>query len=66
MSIPGEAPGAEKRGRASLIGGSAIGLAVLALWLLITREVGVASTFGDFVGVLVGAGIAAWIRGADL
>ena len=55
-----------KRGRASLIGGVAVGVAVLGLWLALARELGVAGGAVDTAGVLVSAGIAAWIRLADL
>jgi hypothetical protein len=55
-----------KRGRASLIGGVAVGVAVLGLWLALARELGVAGEAVDTAGVLVSAGIAAWIRLADL
>ncbi len=55
-----------KRGRASLVGGIAVGFAVLMLWVLITRDLAIASTATVLVGVLVAALIAAWIRIADL
>jgi hypothetical protein len=55
-----------KRGRASLIGGTAVGFAVLVLWLALARDLGVAGGAADAAGVLVSAGIAAWIRLADL
>ena len=55
-----------KTGKASLIGGIAVGVAVFVLWGAIAHELG-----GDTVpvlvaGLLVAAGIATWIRVADL
>ena len=55
-----------KQGKASLIGGIAVGIAVLVLWVAITRELAVDDAAGIAVGVLVAAGVAVWIRLADL
>ena len=55
-----------KQGKASLVGGIAVGVAVLALWTAIAHETS-ADTAGVLaVGVLVAVGVAAWIRVADL
>ncbi len=55
-----------KRGKASLIGGIAVGVATLVLWLAVTRELGFASAPVVGLGLLVAACVAAWIRIADL
>jgi hypothetical protein len=55
-----------KQGKASLIGGIAVGLAVLVLWTAIAHELATDSAAIIVLGVLVAAGIAAWIRVADL
>ncbi len=55
-----------KRGPASLIGGFATGLCVLLLWLGIEYEAGAASVLASAIGVAVAAGVAAWVRVADL
>ena len=55
-----------KQGKASLIGGIAVGIAVLALWIAIAHELAADGVASIAVGVLVAAGIAAWIRLADL
>jgi len=55
-----------KPGKASLIGGIAVGVAVLVLWSAIAHELGADSVPVLAAGVLVAAGIAAWIRLADL
>lgn len=55
-----------KRGRASLIGGFAVGLCVLALWLGGMHELGVTSLGATLLGVLLAAAVAAWVRIADL
>jgi hypothetical protein len=55
-----------KQSKASLIGGIAVGIAVLVLWIGITHELGADSVAVLAVGVLVAAGVAAWIRRADL
>ena len=55
-----------KQGKASLIGGIAVGFAVLVLWTAIAHELA-ADTIPILVaGVLVAGGIATWIRVADL
>ena len=55
-----------KKGRASLIGGIAVGIAVLVLWTAIARDLGIASTATIIGGLAVAAAVAAWIRVADL
>ena len=55
-----------KQGKASLIGGIAVGFAALALWIAIAHELGVDTIPTLVAGALVAAGIAAWIRVADL
>lgn len=55
-----------KKGRASLIGGIAVGIAVLVLWTAIARDLGIASTATIIGGLAVAAAVAAWIRIADL
>lgn len=55
-----------KTGRASLIGGIAVGIAVLVLWEAVTRDLGIASTVTLVAGLLVAIAVAAWIRAADL
>ena len=55
-----------KPGKSSLIGGIAVGLALLVLWTAIAHELAADSVVTVAVGVLVAAGIATWIRLADL
>jgi hypothetical protein len=55
-----------KQGKASLVGGIAVGVAVLVLWTAIAHELAAIGVTTIAVGVLVAAGIAAWIRLADL
>jgi len=55
-----------KQGKASLIGGIAVGFAVLVLWTAIAHELASESAAIVAIGVLVAAGVAAWIRVADL
>jgi hypothetical protein len=55
-----------KQGKASLVGGVAVGMAVLVLWTAIAHELASDSAAIIAVGVLVAAGIAVWIRVADL
>ncbi|MGH8115639.1 MAG: hypothetical protein ACREPS_11390 [Rhodanobacteraceae bacterium] len=55
-----------KRGRASLVGGVAVGVCVLALWLGIAHEVGLESLTAVVLGVLVAGVVGSWIRIADL
>jgi hypothetical protein len=55
-----------KQGKASLIGGVAVGVAVLVLWLAIAHELAADGIVGIATGVLVASGVAVWIRLADL
>ncbi len=55
-----------KQGKASLVGGIAVGIAVLVLWTAVAHELEVDGAAMIAVGVLVAAGVAAWIRVADL
>lgn len=55
-----------KTGKASLIGGIAVGIASFALWTVITRELGADTVPWLAAGLIVSAGIATWIRVADL
>ncbi len=55
-----------KTGKASLIGGIAVGIAVLLLWTAVAHELAADGVATIAAGVLVAAGIAAWIRLADL
>ena len=55
-----------KKGRASLIGGIAVGVAVMALWVAITRDIGSTGNGVMVAGVVVAALVALWIWKADL
>jgi hypothetical protein len=55
-----------KTGRASLIGGIAVGAASFILWTLITHELGIDTPALLFCGVLIAAAVGLWIRVADL
>ena len=55
-----------KPGRASLIGGIAVGVASFVLWAAIAHELDAATPAWLVLGLLVSGGIAAWIRLADL
>jgi hypothetical protein len=55
-----------KQGKSSLIGGIAVGIAVLVLWTGIAHELSADGAVTIAIGVLVAAAIAAWIRLADL
>ncbi len=55
-----------KKGRASLIGGIAVGVAVLALWSVIARDLGAVSDSVMFAGGAVSAVVGLWIWKADL
>jgi hypothetical protein len=49
-----------------VIGGIAVGVAVLVLWVAIAHEFAADSVVGIAAGVLVASGVAVWIRLADL
>jgi hypothetical protein len=55
-----------KPGKASLIGGIAVGVAVFVLWAAIAHELAADGAVTLAAGLLVAAGVAAWIRLADL
>jgi hypothetical protein len=55
-----------KQGKASLVGGIAVGVAVLVLWTVIAHDLAVDGIGTIAVGIVVAIGIAAWIRLADL
>ncbi len=62
----GPSPGETGKGRASLVGGIVVGIAVLVLWGMIARELGLVSTATTIAGLLAAIAVAAWIRLADL
>ena len=55
-----------KSGKASLIGGIAVGLASFVLWTACAHELGADTTPWLAAGAVVAAGIGTWIRLADL
>ena len=55
-----------KKGRASLIGGIAVGFAVLVRWAAIARNLGIASIATLLTGLAAAIAVAAWIRITDL
>ena len=55
-----------KKSRASLIGGIAVAVGVLALWVAIARDIGAAGVGSTLLGALVAALIGLWIWRADL
>jgi lipopolysaccharide export LptBFGC system permease protein LptF len=55
-----------KQGKASLVGGIAVGFTVLVLWTAIAHELAADTIPTIVIGLLVAAGIATWIRVADL
>ena len=55
-----------KQGKASLVGGIAVGLASLALWAAVAHELAADTAPVLAVGVLVAACVGGWIRLADL
>jgi hypothetical protein len=55
-----------KQGKASLIGGIAVGVAAFVLWTAVAHELAADSVSAIIAGALVAVGIATWIRVADL
>jgi lipopolysaccharide export LptBFGC system permease protein LptF len=55
-----------KQGKASLVGGVAVGVAVLVLWTAVAHELAADTIPMIIAGVLVAGGVATWIRVADL
>jgi hypothetical protein len=65
--MSGTAPRAHiKPGKASLIGGIAVGIASLVLWAAVAHELGADTVPWLAAGVVVAVAIATWIRVADL
>jgi hypothetical protein len=52
--------------KASLVGGIAVGIASMVLWVAVTRELGFGGPVTLGVGLLVCAAVATWTRVADL
>jgi lipopolysaccharide export LptBFGC system permease protein LptF len=55
-----------KPGRASLIGGIAVGVAIFVLWTAIARQLQADQALWLILGLVVAAAVAIWIRLADL
>jgi hypothetical protein len=55
-----------KPGKASLVGGVAVGLASFVLWAAVAHEIGADTVAWLIAGLAVAAGVATWIRVADL
>jgi len=55
-----------KSGKASLVGGIVVGIACFVLWTGLAHEAGADTLPWLALGAAVSAGIAAWIRIADL
>lgn len=58
--------GAIKQSRASLIGGIAVAIGVMALWVAILRDLGADGVLAILTGALVSGLIGLWIWRADL
>jgi hypothetical protein len=52
--------------KASLVGGIAVGIASMVLWLAVTHELGFVGPAALGAGLLVSAAVAVWTRLADL
>jgi lipopolysaccharide export LptBFGC system permease protein LptF len=55
-----------KQGKASLVGGIAVAFAAFVLWAAIAHELASDTLPVLIAGVVIAAGIGAWIRVADL
>jgi len=55
-----------KAGKASLVGGIAVSVAVLLLWAAVAHELRADGVAVLAIGALVAGGIGTWIRLADL
>jgi hypothetical protein len=53
-------------GKASLVGGVVVGIATLALWLAVTRELGFHGMPALIAGLAVAGAAGVWTRLADL
>jgi hypothetical protein len=53
-------------GKASLVGGIAVGIASMVLWVAVTHELGFGGPVALGAGLLVCAAVAIWTRVADL
>jgi hypothetical protein len=52
--------------KASLVGGIAVGIASMVLWLAVTRELGFGGALTLAAGLLISIAVAVWTRIADL
>jgi hypothetical protein len=66
MAATSPLQGEIKKGRASLVGGIAVGLAVMALWWALANDLGFSGLAPLLLGAGVATAIAAYIRIADL
>ena len=55
-----------KPGRASLIGGIAVGVAAFVLWVAVLNQLGLDTPVARGIGAAVAFGVGGWIRVADL
>ena len=55
-----------KKGRASLVGGIAVGVGVFCLAWLIARDAGATGMLAALPGAALSAAVGTWIRVADL
>jgi hypothetical protein len=58
--------GAIKRSRASLVGGIAVAVGVMALWVAIARDLGAGGAGPLLLGAVVASLVGLWIWRADL
>lgn len=58
--------GAIKQSRASLVGGIAVAVGVMALWVAILRDIGADGTAPVLLGAVVSGLVGLWIWRADL
>jgi hypothetical protein len=66
MASAPQLQGEIKKGRASLVGGIAVGLAVMALWWALARDLGFEGGLPLLLGAAVATTVGAYIRIADL
>jgi hypothetical protein len=66
MNTPAPARRSIKQGKASLVGGIAVGVASFVLWAAVAHELGADTVPWLGAGLVVAAGVATWIRVADL